>query len=345
MSTLLANLPIQALPPALVHGTPCEKVSTRYAFFNTYPLVQAFMDQGFRIRTAKQQGRSLHARHEVRLYHPEFEIPGEGLLELIISNSHNRSSLLSISLGIFRFACSNGLTVGFDFFKAQLRHVGKSVVETVQDILGKVREVFPRIKDKVLAMKNTVLGAASMLDFANEAFALKYSNDELRTIEYSNNLTGVNYKTLWANGKAMAQDLLCQRRYADKGNDLWSTLNVVQENLVKGGIQGPKKQSRAIKSIVESNRINLGLYKWREIAWNNPKVTFYAYSKSVTLIKACILPKNLIVRFSLGGKQDHLLDKNDLVAAVVDDKKERRSGIDDLLAAKRNIKRLELTKR
>jgi len=55
--------------------------------------------------------------------------------------------------------------------------------------------------------------------------------------------------------------------------------------------------------------------KWVEIALANPLVTFYAYSKSVGMIKHFIkqvgpLPSNLIIIYSLGGLQDRVIDVN-----------------------------------
>jgi hypothetical protein len=39
--------------------------------------------------------------------------------------------------------------------------------------------------------------------------------------------------------------LLEARRYADKGNDLWRTWNVVQENLLKGGMHDTDRRREA----------------------------------------------------------------------------------------------------
>ena len=53
------------------------------------------------------------------------------------------------------------------------------------------------------------------------------------------------------------------------------------------------------------------LFKWYEIARNMPSKTFYAYTKRVKLIKDNVLkqPKNMVIIFSLGGRQDNLIDQ------------------------------------
>lgn len=48
--------------------------------------------------------------------------------------------------------------------------------------------------------------------------------------------------------------------------------------------------------------------KWLTIMRNNPNVQFYAYSKMVSLHKRTELPSNYTVIFSLGGKEDSLID-------------------------------------
>ena len=56
---------------------------------------------------------------------------------------------------------------------------------------------------------------------------------------------------------------------------------------------------------------------WLEIANDNPDVFFYAYTKEVAMVKRYELPKNFVIIFSMGGTQDHLVDKeNDRHADV-----------------------------
>jgi hypothetical protein len=54
------------------------------------------------------------------------------------------------------------------------------------------------------------------------------------------------------------------------------------------------------------------LYKWIEIAKAFPKIEFYAYTKRVKLLKDNwnALPSNMTIIFSIGGKEDHLIDQN-----------------------------------
>ena len=49
---------------------------------------------------------------------------------------------------------------------------------------------------------------------------------------------------------------------------------------------------------------------WCRIAYATPDVLFYAYTKEVAMVKSLDdrRPDNLVIIFSMGGKQDHLID-------------------------------------
>ena len=51
------------------------------------------------------------------------------------------------------------------------------------------------------------------------------------------------------------------------------------------------------------------LLKWVNIALDNPKVIFYAYTKSIQFFKGCInIPENMKIIFSEGSKTDELIN-------------------------------------
>ena len=49
---------------------------------------------------------------------------------------------------------------------------------------------------------------------------------------------------------------------------------------------------------------------WVRIAEATPDVFFYAYTKEVEMVKRHTLPSNFVIIFSMGGKQDHLIDRD-----------------------------------
>jgi len=50
--------------------------------------------------------------------------------------------------------------------------------------------------------------------------------------------------------------------------------------------------------------------EWVNLAWDFPEILFYAYTKEVTVTKKLehTFPSNLLICYSMGGREDHLLD-------------------------------------
>ena len=63
------------------------------------------------------------------------------------------------------------------------------------------------------------------------------------------------------------------------------------------------------------------LNDWIQFAKMHPEVTFYAYTKSVSMVKAAgELPANLVIAFSYGGDEDALIQETDRQVKVFKDK-------------------------
>ena len=54
--------------------------------------------------------------------------------------------------------------------------------------------------------------------------------------------------------------------------------------------------------------------KWAEIAVQCPSVTFYAYTKSVSIVLGAGMPDNVHIAYSYGGTQDYLIPAGATVA-------------------------------
>ena len=87
------------------------------------------------------------------------------------------------------------------------------------------------------------------------------------------------------------------------------------------------------------------LDKWLTIARNNPNIIFYSYTKSIPLVNKVNLPKNYLMIYSEGGKQDNLINKNEHRHAKIfnNEKELLKAGYidasgDDLLALTPNKK-------
>lgn len=110
--------------------------------------------------------------------------------------------------------------------------------------------------------------------------------------------------------------------YATKGAFRWPTVKKAYEfryqaskqtNFIEVATSTLKKKRATHVRIHDSGDFynKEYLYKWFEIARNLPSKTFYAYTKRVKLLKdnMALKPSNMIIIYSLGGREDNLIDQ------------------------------------
>lgn len=93
-------------------------------------------------------------------------------------------------------------------------------------------------------------------------------------------------------------------------------------NQMLAEVQKPKMQGKHIRIHDAGDFFSEDyLHLWMKIAELTPDVTFYCYTKEVTLFKKqAEFPANFKYLFSMGGKEDHLIDlENDRHAEVFKD--------------------------
>ena len=177
--------------------------------------------------------------------------------EIVLTNSHDRGSSFILELGLFRLVCLNGMVVNSGKLEGyRVRHVG-STVENILDAVQSLTRQFPVVAEQVERFRSVTLSDDQRLNLAALAMGLRY--DE-------------------AKQPFPSARLLTVRRQADIGNDLWSTFNVIQENLLQGVhlrryekrvhvVNGHAGQSmRAVKSIDVDLQLNRGLWQLAEVA-------------------------------------------------------------------------------
>lgn len=236
--------------PATFAPSAHQKMSPKYTFIPTDQVLAGLMQAGFVPVDARQtrtrRADPLHARHVVRLRR-RFETVQlkDAVPEVVFLNSHDGSSAYQLRMGIFRVVCANGLIVSKGAFPAYcVSHRGEVVDEVVAGALH-ISEQFGCLMTQVMLMEACRLAPAEQLQFAERALAVRFPE-------------------LVASGMQPSQ-LLTRRREQDQGDDLWSTLNCVHENLLRGGMSrrtanGRLTRLRTISAIREEIRINSALW-------------------------------------------------------------------------------------
>jgi hypothetical protein len=245
----LTNEQIGLYAPSVLASEAHESRGERYAFIPTLTVLDGLRANGFQpfeVRQTKvrDQGKREHTKHLVRLRHADHLTQQGEVPEVILLNSHDGTSSYQLLAGIFRFVCSNGLIAGDVCNDIRIRHSGNvvdNVIEGSFQVLDNLKEVESRV-DQYKAI--TVTPAEKLL-LANAVTEVRWGSDEEAPIDPAN--------------------LLRPRRWEDRKDDLWSLTNVLQENVIQGGIRGKSKNgrrtsTRAVGGVNENVRLNKAIW-------------------------------------------------------------------------------------
>lgn len=204
--------------------------SERYTHLPTIDIVKALMAKNFlpfsisQSRSREDTGRD-YVKHMIRFRHPEQKAIGVGdtIPEVVMINSHDGSSSYQLSAGLFRLVCSNGMMVADQMFESiRVRHTGDVLKEVVKASYRVVKESVKALEaPRKWAAIN--LSPKERLAFAEGAHHYRFADNEGNV-----------------NTPITPDQLLHARRSEDASHDLWSTMNVVQENLIRGGLTGSR---------------------------------------------------------------------------------------------------------
>jgi hypothetical protein len=241
---------IRQQAPAIFSTSPSPKMSSKYTFVPTIEILENFDREGWKVYSAKQLGSGQFSSHEIRLRNGELPQVGDSLVEAVIRNSHNGMSTFSVSAGLFRLVCSNGLTVPTSVADAiTVKHM-KVDMGAVRMITDEFAERLPMIQRSVGRMQTTNLNEERTMDMLSKASLIRW---EKGSVPSSIKLT----------------DLILPEREGDVGNSVWKTFNVIQEKFVRGGTQYQSKRGRLVtmkelKNFHNINKINTNLWELAE---------------------------------------------------------------------------------
>src|SRR5579872_1306910 len=248
--TALTPEALRARVPAVYAASAHERTSTSYTFIPTARVLEALGSAGFMPVEARQALRAkspLHARHLIRLRRRcETITLRDSVPEVLLLNSHDGTSAYQLRVGLFRVLCTNGLVVSMGVFPTwRVMHRGDVVRDVVCAAL-RMSERFEQLAAAVERMERTLLDESQRLDLAAQALTLRFPND--------------------MDGAMQPSQLLVPRRAQDVGNDLWRTFNVLQENVMRGGlvrrsVSNRLTRTRGIRAIREDVRLNSALWE------------------------------------------------------------------------------------
>lgn len=265
--TELADEQIRQVAPSVFAVAPLLDVSRRYAFVPTAQIVSRLRTAGWTPVEAQEQVVRLDDRrgfqkHLLRFQRRELQpVVGDYSPELVLVNSHDRSSAYQLQAGLFRFVCGNGMIVADTTFeRVSIRHSGFTPDEVIEASF-KLLERVPVITARVEIFKQRRLDTTELTTFAAAALRLRFEDP--------------------AEAPINPQRLLDCRRSEDAGDDLWHVFNRVQEHLIRGGQRDWSRRredghrfprTRAIAGLDQNLRLNRELWNLAERVANHEAI-------------------------------------------------------------------------
>ena len=249
MNTLTLDQ-LKSIVPAAFAEEPADKVSDRYSFIPTVPIIDALRERGWEPVSARQSHRIRDKRHALHMidFQPigtyNMAEVGDVVPQIYLFNSHDTSRRFCLRGGIFRKICANGAVISIGLGDSKLLRIhidGASVnielaFETTLLQLQQAAELVPQ-------WQRIQMNFVQQLDFAAAGVLIRTGNDPHWSKHFD------------------AHEFLTRRRDEDKGHDLWTVFNVLQENIIKGGVRGAVRDTRPITQVKEIQRINEGLWQ------------------------------------------------------------------------------------
>ncbi len=213
--------------PSIFAAWPHISRSERFRAIPTIEVLRGLEQEGFVAVGVKQSAsrdatKTDFTRHLIRLRRldnaQKYRV-GDAVCEIILRNANDGTSAYELMAGLFRIRCLNSLVAQIATIDSiKVRHSGdalQKVVDATYRVLGEADAVLAAPRDwSCIALDYDAKAA-----LAASAHALRFGD---------------------ADGKVATPikpaQLLTPRRADDRANDLWTVMNVVQENVMRGGL-------------------------------------------------------------------------------------------------------------
>jgi hypothetical protein len=235
------------IAPSLFATHAHPRMSEKYAFTNTYDILLHIHNRGYRV-TSIQGGDSTYKKVMIRM-RSKHHIGKNNAPEIVILDSHDGSSRLKMLLGIIKFACMNGMIVGDMFYSRAFTHRSIDLMEQVKLELLDIDTHIDALNNRIERMASYTTTLADRITLVEAVVKERWGEDKDQSFIAE-----------------MRQHLLTPRRREDSDNDMYTVMNVIQENVLRGGMSyvSPNNRVVAVRPISDVRR-NLGI---NQTVWN-----------------------------------------------------------------------------
>jgi hypothetical protein len=135
-------------------------------------LTHGFTFQGSSAVKVKKKEKAGYQKHLAILEHSNFSFEDRNL-QLLIQNSHDKTSSLQFKIGIFEKVCANGIVVGTTFFEYRIPHVGNDFYNKVYEGLVLAIKRMGELKEKINSMSQVILDENKILELKTKVIELR----------------------------------------------------------------------------------------------------------------------------------------------------------------------------
>lgn len=253
---------LRQIAPSVFATTAHESRSDRFAPIPTIEVVRGLAREGFEVVGAKQSltrvpGKADFTKHLLRIRKMDSDASykvGDTVAEMLLKNANDGTSVYDLFAGLFRISCLNSLVAAIGSIDSvKVRHTGKNIVDNV------IEGTFRVVESAKLALAAPAQWSQVKLA-RDEALAMAESARVIRFGDAEGNV----------DSPITPEQMLIARRASDSQRDnVWGVFNVLQENVIRGGLSGVtvdannrrrRMSTRAINGIDQDVRLNKALW-------------------------------------------------------------------------------------
>jgi len=251
----LSNEQIREVAPTVFAEKPADNVSKHYTHIPTAQVLEDMKKLGWgvvdtqQVKARKNTTKGFQ-KHLVTFRNPDVVINGADgdtvFPQILLTNSHDGKNAFTFTAGLFRLVCSNGLVIADEKFNdVKMRHMGYTF-EDLQVQIKDMVEQLPLTVESMNKMKAVELNVKQMKALAEKSLTTRFTKEQLKV------------------AKINLDEIINPVRDEDKGNDLWSVFNVIQEKIITGDfsyLSGAKsRKAREVKNFKQDMDINKKLF-------------------------------------------------------------------------------------
>ncbi|MFA7602543.1 MAG: DUF932 domain-containing protein [Novosphingobium sp.] len=250
------------MAPSIFAVDAHESRSARFRPIPTIEILRGLEKEGFvpvgvRQSATRDPGKAPFTKHMIRLRHVDAmqkHAVGDTVHEMLLKNANDGTSAYDLMAGLFRIACLNSLVSQTDTVDTvKVRHSGDAV-------------------GKVIEGTYTVLKAAETVMRAPQDWSqMKLNRDEAMALAEAAHMLRFGDAEGEVSTPVQPLQLLAPRRRDDANrDDLWMNFNIIQENVIKGGLRGVRvdaetgqrrrMSTRGVKGIDQDVKLNKALW-------------------------------------------------------------------------------------